>query len=420
LSVQTSDSSSTAADRRQNPRTKLAEIAYIGMGPENGGLVLDVSEGGLSFHSVAPIQRDEKVQFLLSLRGHSRIEGTGEVVWTNNIGTVCGLKFTSLSPGALEHLNNWKAQANSSAPPRAKAIAQTPSIAAPAMVAAPAVAAKSSILKLESAEPVFAIAPAPERDHAVHITEVRGQSPIFWIAIGALTTAFASVAFFYGMRVGRAYYVAPQNAEISGTNTKTIPAPATRPAPAQNAVQPPASPATLPTASHPAVAGPSHTLANASRTEGISAPGSAIPAAANSTQVHAQSADAPSALTAPNAATQTPIPTPAPVDSAKPAQATEMHPRLSPDDGKSEYSAAIAALNGDSGKRDTAMAIELLQAASRKGDTLAEVTLADLYIYGDGVPQDCVQGKSLLAEAFKRGNMQAKVKLEEIAAEGCP
>jgi hypothetical protein len=57
-SVQTSDSSSKAAERRQNPRTKLVEIAYIGMGPENGGLVLDVSEGGLSFHSVAPIQRD--------------------------------------------------------------------------------------------------------------------------------------------------------------------------------------------------------------------------------------------------------------------------------------------------------------------------------------------------------------------------
>ncbi|HET6143213.1 MAG TPA: PilZ domain-containing protein [Candidatus Acidoferrales bacterium] len=416
--MQTSDSSSTAADRRQNPRTKLAEIAYIGMGPENGGLVLDVSEGGLSFHSVAPIQRDEKVQFLLSLRGHSRIEGTGEVVWTNNIGTVCGLRFTSLSPGALEHLNNWKAQANTSAPPRAKAIAQTPSIAAPPVVGPPTVVAKSSILKLESAEPIFAIAPAPDRDHAVHITEVRGQSPIFWIAVGALTTAFASVAFFYGMRVGRAYYVAPQTAEVSGTNT--IPAPALPTAPAQHTSQPPASPATLSTASHPAGPDPSHTLVNTSKTEAVSAAGSAFPASTSSAPVHALSAGAPSAPTAPNAGTQTAIPTPAPVEAAKPAPVAETHPRLSPDDGKSEYSAAIAALNGDSGKRDTATAIELLQSASKKGDTLAEVTLADLYIYGDGVAQDCAQGKSLLAEASKRGNMQAKLKLEEITADGCP
>jgi hypothetical protein len=41
-------------DRRQTPRTKLVEIAYIGMGPENGGLVLDVSDGGLSFHGTCP------------------------------------------------------------------------------------------------------------------------------------------------------------------------------------------------------------------------------------------------------------------------------------------------------------------------------------------------------------------------------
>src|SRR5579864_3338620 len=101
------ESSVTSADRRQAPRTKLVEIAYIGMGPENGGLVLDVSDGGLSFHSVAPVQRSEKIQFLLSLRGHSRIEGTGEVVWTNEMKTICGLKFTSLSSGAREHINTW-------------------------------------------------------------------------------------------------------------------------------------------------------------------------------------------------------------------------------------------------------------------------------------------------------------------------
>ena len=86
------------------------------MGPENGGLVLDVSDGGLSFHSVAPVQPAETIHFLLSLRGHSRIEGAGEVVWTNEMKTVCGLKFTSLSSGAREHLNNWTNQSRMSRP----------------------------------------------------------------------------------------------------------------------------------------------------------------------------------------------------------------------------------------------------------------------------------------------------------------
>src|SRR5215469_15897411 len=123
------------------------------MGPENGGLVLDVSDGGLSFHSVAPVQRSEKIQFLLSLRDHSRIEGTGEVVWTNEMRTICGLKFISLSSGAREHINGW------TNPPKApvvreKAPAPKLPIAEAAVKEAPAGALAPS------AAPVFAIRPA--------------------------------------------------------------------------------------------------------------------------------------------------------------------------------------------------------------------------------------------------------------------
>ena len=126
LSVQTRESSLSQPDRRQTPRTKLEEIAYIGMGPENGGLVLDVSDGGLSFHSVAPVQPAETIHFLLSSRGQNRIEGAGEVVWTNEMRTVCGLRFTSLSSGAREYLDNWTNQSRMSAPAREEAVSLAP------------------------------------------------------------------------------------------------------------------------------------------------------------------------------------------------------------------------------------------------------------------------------------------------------
>src|SRR5271155_3600844 len=115
-----------ASERRQFPRTKLVEIAYLGMGPENGGLVLDVSDGGLSFHAVAPVQPAETIHFLLSLRGHSRIEGAGEVVWTNEMRTVCGLRFTSLSGGAREYLNDWTNQSRTPAAAREKVLSPAP------------------------------------------------------------------------------------------------------------------------------------------------------------------------------------------------------------------------------------------------------------------------------------------------------
>jgi hypothetical protein len=391
----------TAADRRQNPRTKLVEIAYIGMGPENGGLVLDVSEGGLSFHSVAPIQREEKVQFLLSLRGHSRIEGTGEVVWTNNIGTVCGLKFTSLSPGALEHLNNWTSQSTASTPIRTRITPQSPPIISSARKP------NSSVLSIMSAGPVFAIAPAEEREHSVHITEVHGQSPLFWMAVGAFTMAIASLTFWYGIRVGKTGFNAPK-AAVAVTDTQSnepilpsLPAPT-----AQIGIDPRPTQVNPPTASKIASPVPPHTLVNASKTEGISGP----------------IADGPVAVSPVVAGSVSPVASSskAASDAAKSDRASDAGTHTSPDTGKSEYAEALADLNGDNGKRDTASAIRLLQFAIKKGSTMAEVTLADLYIYGDGVAQDCDHGKSLLAEAAKNGDAQARVKLDELNAEGCP
>jgi hypothetical protein len=131
------------------------------MGPENGGLVLDISDGGLV--SVAPVKPAEKIQFLLSLRGHSRIEGTGEVVWTNEMKTICGLKFTSLSGGARDHINSWTNQSKAPAPARETRFATTatPSPASPVQPDTRAAenenAAASDAAGAAAAAPVFAL-----------------------------------------------------------------------------------------------------------------------------------------------------------------------------------------------------------------------------------------------------------------------
>jgi hypothetical protein len=389
--VQTNESSMSAADRRLTPRTKLVEIAYIGMGPENGGLVLDVSEGGLSFHSVAPVQLDEKVQFLLSLRGHSRIEGAGEVVWTNTTGTVCGLKFTTLSPGALEYLNNWTSQSSSTArartriaPPAPKAVSAEP-------------ASKSSVLSIVSADSVFAISPAKEAYTQEPVTETRGQSPLFWMAVGALLMAVAGVAYSYGVREGQAKLSASRtSAAITGAQTNapmdsSFPAP---PAQITNESQP--TQTSLSNAAKASSPVPGHSLVNVVKTGAVSGP-----AATSQVDVSAPLAKSP-------------------VGSTMSAPVFNSIPTPSTDGGKSEYVEALSYLNGDNGKRDTVSAIRLLQVAVKKGNTLAEVTLADLYIYGDGVAQDCEHGRSLLTEASKSGDAQARVKLDELNAGGCP
>ena len=57
-------------ERRLTPRKTAERFAYINIEPRNGGSVLNVSEGGLCFHSIAPIQRIETIRFWF--REHDR------------------------------------------------------------------------------------------------------------------------------------------------------------------------------------------------------------------------------------------------------------------------------------------------------------------------------------------------------------
>jgi len=61
-----------------------------------------------------------------------------------------------------------------------------------------------------------------------------------------------------------------------------------------------------------------------------------------------------------------------------------------------------------------------LWTAVENGDTHAEVTLAGRYVRGDALPQSCAQARVLLEAAVKRGNAEAKQKLDELRQAGCP
>ena len=84
-----------------------------------------------------------------------------------------------------------------------------------------------------------------------------------------------------------------------------------------------------------------------------------------------------------------------------------------------EMSTALAYLQNNRGQRDATTAAQWLWAATRKGDTGANIVLADLYIRGDGVQQNCAQARVLLLAASKKGNEKATQKLQQLDATGC-
>jgi PilZ domain len=391
------ESSVTTSDRRLTPRTKLVEIAYIGMGPENGGLVLDVSDGGLSFHSVAPVQKAETIRFLLSLRGHSRIEGAGEVVWTDDMKTVCGLRFTSLSAGAREYLNNWTDQSRMAQASRSRGLSIAPRPTPRTQESPATLANQSEVL----GQPAFAKSPAAEDYLSQPTVRSIWREPIFfWIMFGVLGTALAVTAFVYGVRVGKSA------GSSMAQSTAVHDAPATLQIP-----EPVATPATSAASDKPIVS--ASALEESSDATSAQAEVSSVP---NETPSHPGGTFVNASKTEDLTASSFQRPGDAGID----AQPPDQHAEVALEAGKSELAAALAALRGTNGIRDSSKAARLLWAAVANDNSTAEVVLADLYLRGDGVAKSCEQAHVLLKAASKSGNVQGQEKLEELDTNGCP
>ena len=130
----------TGPERRQHPRTTLETFAYINLGASNYGSVLNISETGLSFRSVAPVQRNRTVRFWFSEHSH-RIEAVGEVAWTDETQKTGGLRFTTLSAEAREQIQHWISHPTQ--------LAVQESLALPGTVGVPNTAALTASRKLK-------------------------------------------------------------------------------------------------------------------------------------------------------------------------------------------------------------------------------------------------------------------------------
>jgi hypothetical protein len=94
-------------ERRHYPRAKLDQLAYISLQSGNGGIVLDVSEGGLSFHAAAPMEAGKLIRFRLAVRSVDEIEASGELAWNDETRKSGGLRFLKLPNELHEQIRIW-------------------------------------------------------------------------------------------------------------------------------------------------------------------------------------------------------------------------------------------------------------------------------------------------------------------------
>jgi type II secretory pathway predicted ATPase ExeA len=95
-------------ERRSRPRRCSGVFDYTEFGPENGGILLDLSEGGLGFQGVAVVVEGQGIHLKFTLPGTSAlIEADAEVARCNHSRTGGGLRFVSLSEEARQQVRAW-------------------------------------------------------------------------------------------------------------------------------------------------------------------------------------------------------------------------------------------------------------------------------------------------------------------------
>ena len=95
-------------DYRKSMRRRVSPMTYVEIGTENGGLLLDISEGGLGLQAahVLPLARPMPVRFRLP-RSRRVIEGSAEVVWLGCSQKQAGVRFVKLLDSARATIEEW-------------------------------------------------------------------------------------------------------------------------------------------------------------------------------------------------------------------------------------------------------------------------------------------------------------------------
>jgi TonB family protein len=94
-------------ERRVHERRRVS-LAYIDLGENNGGIVLNVSEGGLAATAVEVFHGTylPKIRFQLP-HSNTHIEARGQIAWTGESKREVGVQFVDLSAEATAEIRSW-------------------------------------------------------------------------------------------------------------------------------------------------------------------------------------------------------------------------------------------------------------------------------------------------------------------------
>jgi hypothetical protein len=90
----------------RSSRIDSSRLTYVGLDNDNGGILLNASEGGIAVRIVNGLPLRSKVQLQLRVPGKPPIEACGEVVWTDG-SRRAGIRFIEIGEHSRQQLRDW-------------------------------------------------------------------------------------------------------------------------------------------------------------------------------------------------------------------------------------------------------------------------------------------------------------------------
>ena len=96
------------AERRVCPRYRPSSVVYVKVGKENGGIVLNISEGGMQLAAGEVLGWDAALPLSLKLSYNAApIQADGQLVWLSESKRTAGFEFVSLNQQVRAQLRDW-------------------------------------------------------------------------------------------------------------------------------------------------------------------------------------------------------------------------------------------------------------------------------------------------------------------------
>ena len=104
-----SEDSPRSHERRRFIRQRVRSLAYLDVVPNNGGIVLNLSENGLALQAVNPFDETRVSLRIQPPKSRKRIEISAEITWLSEAKTEAGLQFLELTEDARLEIADWLA-----------------------------------------------------------------------------------------------------------------------------------------------------------------------------------------------------------------------------------------------------------------------------------------------------------------------